>query len=573
MKRKRVFSTCGCVLAMGMAISSVGVHAAEASYSSIQSSVTKPQTQAGDGLFDYCSDEVREFAKNFNKDEVFSLAYRQDGETRIDVATFDADEIQAFFDAMSSIKVKNVTTERSSDCDDIFYFTFADASAYRISFNGHHLEANGLCYEISGDEELWKLANALLKNGGDENDQIDNLETKNQDDADNSGVINSEKEIVGNTNSGKNNPGIGGIIGSVNGKGMTTDETGEEVGDASAAVPYTLTSIIDQETNETVARCYAPSDYTIEHQIMWWGDGKWQSPASPVQVQIQASNSNMMYQMAYMSDVQYMYDEMYAQQGLYEEGALFYNTYPQLTPMYASGYADFIISSLVTDTDITIEAEEEVTAEQEDILTELAQQSYDEQQTAVQSGGLVTIDGVACTASDRTYSFILDGIDYRAKVVTMTKIIQFSMTQAAGYSDTYYVWNAPYTYIYMTPTAAFEKGLDDFNLFMLNTKVSDGFIIASSNLSTQLIAQISNGTQSAQTPGDYFKSELEKQPDTYDTESFCDYILSQNAYETADGSTIKLPNIYDYVYEGDDGKIYAGNTADQPAGSTRLYAK
>ena len=160
------------------------------------------------------------------------------------------------------------------------------------------------------------------------------------------------------------------------------------------------------------------------------------------------------------------------------------------------------------------------------------------------------IDGVACTASDRTYSFILDGIDYRAKVVTMTKIIQFSMTQAAGYSDTYYVWNAPYTYIYMTPTAAFEKGLDDFNLFMLNTKVSDGFIIASSNLSTQLIAQIS-----------------------YDTESFCDYILSQNAYETSDGSTIKLPNIYDYVYEGDDGKIYAGNTADQPAGSTRLYAK
>lgn len=571
MKRKRIFSTCGCVLAMGMAISSVSVQAAV--YSNIQSSVTKPQTQAGDGLFDYCSDEVKEFAKNFNKDEVFSLAYRQDGETRIDVATFDADEIQAFFDAMSSIKVKNVTTERSSDCDDIFYFTFADASAYRISFNGHHLEANGLCYEISGDEKLWKLANALLKNGDDEDDQIDNLETKNQDDTDNSGVINSEKETVGNTNSGKNNPGIGGIIGSVNGKGMTTDETGEEVGDASAAVPYTLTSIIDQETNETVARCYAPSDYTIEHQIMWWGDGKWQSPASPVQVQIQASDSNMMYQMAYMSDVQYMYDEMYAQQGLYEEGALFYNTYPQLTPMYASGYADFIISSLVTDTDITIEAEEEVTAEQEDILTELAQQSYDEQQTAVQSGGLVTIDGVACTASDRTYSFILDGIDYRAKVVTMTKIIQFSMTQAAGYSDTYYVWNAPYTYIYMTPTAAFEKGLDDFNLFMLNTKVSDGFIIASSNLSTQLIAQISNGTQSAQTPGDYFKSEMEKQPDTYDAESFCDYILSQNAYETSDGSTIKLPNIYDYVYEGDDGKIYAGNTADQPAGSTRLYAK
>ena len=61
MKRKRIFSTCGCVLAMGMAISSVSVQAAV--YSNIQSSVTKPQTQAGDGLFDYCSDEVKEFAK------------------------------------------------------------------------------------------------------------------------------------------------------------------------------------------------------------------------------------------------------------------------------------------------------------------------------------------------------------------------------------------------------------------------------------------------------------------------------------------------------------------------------
>ena len=566
MKRKRIFSTCGCVLAVGMAISSVSVQAAV--YSSIQSSVTKPQTQAGDGLFDYCSDEVKEFAKNFNKDEVFSLAYRQDGETRIDVATFDADEIQAFFDAMSSIKVKNVTTERSSDCDDIFYFTFADASAYRISFNGHHLEANGLCYEISGDEELWKLANALLKNGDDENDQIDNLETKNQDDADNSGVINSK-----NGNEGTKNPGIGGIVGNIGNDAKTSNTNGDsaDLADPDAVVSYTLTSIVDQETNETVARCYAPSDYTIEHQIMWWGDGKWQSPASPVQVQIQASSADMMYQMAYMSNVVYMYSESFAQNGWYEPGSLYYNTYVMLTPMYASGYADFIISSLVTDTDITIEAEEEVTAEQEEELNQLAQQVYDYYNS--DDNGLVNLDGVACTASDRTYSFQLEGIDYRAKVVTMTCINQFTSKPGAGFSDTYYTWSAPYTYVYMTPTDAFEKGLDSFDLFLLNTKVSDGFSIAVNNLSTQLIAQISNGTQSAQTPGDYFKSEMEKQPDTYDTESFCDYILSQNAYETADGSTIKLPNIYDYVYEGDDGKIYAGNTADQPAGSTRLYAK
>ena len=486
----------------------------------VQAAQLLPQTQSGDGLFDYCDEDVREFAKNFDKNKVFSLAYRKDGETRIDVSTSDPDEIQAFFDAMSAIKVKKVTTERSIDSDDIFYFTFADASAYRIAFNGHHLEANGICYEISNDSELWKLADALLQNREDDTDELHRLENNNYKEG-----------------------------------------------------SYTLTSIIDQDTNTTVARCYAPSDYTVEHQLSWWGNGKWQSPSSPIQVNIQAASSDLMYQMAYMSEVAYVYDEMYAQQGLYEEGALFYNTYPQLTTMYASGYADFIIRSLIADTDITIEAEEEVTQEQEAKLNDLAQQIYDEQLASAQAGGQVTVDGVACTSADRTYSFLLDKIEYRAKVVTMTKIVQFSTTASAGYSDTYCVWTAPYTYIYMAPTAAFEKGLDTFNLFLLNTKVSDGFVVAVNNLSVQLIAQITNGIQSAQSLDDYFKSEMANQPDTYDAESFCDYILSQNAYETADGSTIKLPNTYDYVYEGDDGKIYAGNTADQPAGSTRLYAK
>lgn len=41
------------------------VNARAAVYSSIQLSVTKPNLQAGDGLFDYCSDEVKEFAEEF----------------------------------------------------------------------------------------------------------------------------------------------------------------------------------------------------------------------------------------------------------------------------------------------------------------------------------------------------------------------------------------------------------------------------------------------------------------------------------------------------------------------------
>ena len=57
-------------------------------------------------------------------------------------------------------------------------------------------------------------------------------------------------------------------------------------------------------------------------------------------------------------------------------------------------------------------------------------------------------------------------------------------------------------------------------------------------------------------------------------ESFCDYILSQNAYRTSDGSTIKLPNIYTIMcIGGDDGKIYAKYGRSSKQSSTRLYAK
>ena len=486
-----VFASSGVVQAAGMADRTASfvqttnfAQASNAVQTSglIQNMQLLSQTQSGDGLFDYCDEDVREFAKNFDKNEVFSLAYRKDGEMRIDVSTSDPDEIQAFFDAMSAIKVKKVTTERSTDSDDIFYFTFADASAYRIAFNGHHLEANGICYEISGDSELWRLADELLQNGEDDTDEMDSLENSNSSGNSSSrtgksGIINSETENTGNSNAGNSNsdtnknPGIS-IIGNINGNGNNGNGTDNENAntnsntDSNSAVPYMMTSIVDQDTNVTVARCYAPADYTVEHQLLWWGSGKWQSPSSPIQINIQAASSDLMYQMAYMSEVAYVYDEMYAQQGLYEEGALFYNTYPQLTPMYASGYADFIISSLITDTDITIEAEEEVTKEQENKLNDLAQQTYEEQLAAVQVGGQVTVDGVVCTSADRTYSFLLEGIEYRAKVVTMTKIVQFSTTASAGYSDTYCVWTAPYTYVYMTPTAAFEKGLDNFNLFV-----------------------------------------------------------------------------------------------------------
>ena len=55
------------------------------------------------------------------------------------------------------------------------------------------------------------------------------------------------------------------------------------------------------------------------------------------------------------------------------------------------------------------------------------------------------------------------------------------------------------------------------------------------------------------------------------TERFCDYILSQNGYTLPDGSSVKIPMEYDYVYGDANGNLYASTSpSDIPAGMDAL---
>lgn len=370
--------------------------------------------------------------------------------------------------------------------------------------------------------------------------------TAGQSDDKNGGILN-----LGGTTKDKNN-------------GQTTAKTQTEV-------PYVLTSIVDEESQATVARCYAPQNYSIWTQTLWWGTGKWQSPSSPIQVQIVATSADEQCQMAYLSGVSYAYSDLFEQQGLYREGELYYGIYPMLTPMYASEYADFMMQQLLPGITVTFEEEQPGTDEQVQWLTEQAQQLYDYMNQSGGSAAGVTIDGTVCTAADRTYSFVYEGTPYRANIITYTSIIQESLT-VGSLSSLLYFWGSPYTYVYWAPEAQYEEGKADFDLFAANTSVSDAFLVAVGNLSTELAAEISLGKSA--TANDIvsgLSSEMSSAEDTYSDERFTDYILSQNSYTTSDGSVIKVPNSYDYVYEGSDGTIYVSNSADEPAGSTRLY--
>ena len=145
----------------------------------------------------------------------------------------------------------------------------------------------------------------------------------------------------------------------------------------------------------------------------------------------------------------------------------------------------------------------------------------------------------------------------------------------SGQSYHLYSWNAPYAYAYIAPKDEFDAGKPAFNLFAANTSVSDEFSISVAKISTELISQITLGNSvSYSSVETELQQDLQSSADSYQTERFTDYILSQETYTTSEGKEIKIPNNYDYVYEGDDGNIYVSDSAfDEPAGATRLQKK
>lgn len=120
------------------------------------------QSETGN-LFAFCEDEIQEFADHFDESQIVSLVYRRNQEASQETVITDPASIRSVWEALEQISVIGITQEYASDWDDIFYFTLPDANAYRFAFNARHLELNGVCYELSGDEDLWQLTDDLAQ--------------------------------------------------------------------------------------------------------------------------------------------------------------------------------------------------------------------------------------------------------------------------------------------------------------------------------------------------------------------------------------------------------------------------
>ena len=136
-------------------------------------------------------------------------------------------------------------------------------------------------------------------------------------------------------------------------------------------------------------------------------------------------------------------------------------------------------------------------------------------------------------------------------------------------------WDSPYTFFMLTPESEYQAHTPMYEQFIMNTSLSDQFINAfntAKNQITQQMLQTSSASMDAVSA--YCRSSISSaagSETSYSDERFTDYIYDQNDYTLSNGDHVKVSTSYDYVYADDSGNVYVSNSADQPAGTTRLY--
>ena len=174
----------------------------------------------------------------------------------------------------------------------------------------------------------------------------------------------------------------------------------------------------------------------------------------------------------------------------------------------------------------------------------------------------LNIDGVALTADICGFSCELNGEAYFIVVGTVIRAVQMTsaIMQPIGgtLSETDVIWSPLCTYMLASPASEFETVFPAFEAFMENTTISDQFYRANQKLADELRNIV------VQSRGGYIDTILKNytsEDDTYDEERFTDYIFDQNDYTLSDGTHVKIPTSYDYVYEGDNNVVYFSDSA------------
>ncbi|MCF0230188.1 MAG: hypothetical protein HUJ76_10935 [Parasporobacterium sp.] len=330
---------------------------------------------------------------------------------------------------------------------------------------------------------------------------------------------------------------------------------------------FRVEKVSDYDTGLTLGRCYVPEGYEFVSGLMAYGlsDG-WQSPGSPYQLGINIYNKDHETDMLYYSPIQFIYNA-----NGYVPGAVYAGMLRMIPAVSADGFADLLAGHFFGDNDT---AKKEggfmLTQDDDEFLRKRADEMY---QLYLLSGGDmagISFIGAECTYAEQMYSRVEDGQEIITLIVTAVQSCTTEIYQAGG-SARYTSMTIPFIYILDTPADLFEDNLADFSLFTANTSMSDEFYAMYLDMVNAYVYVIAIYGNIGLT--DIGEEYLSEDYGTYDTESFCEYIMETESYTTSDGQTVKVPASYDYLYEDADGNIILSDSAFGPEGSTKLYRK
>ncbi|MGN1406436.1 MAG: hypothetical protein ACI4WM_09180 [Erysipelotrichaceae bacterium] len=93
--------------------------------------------------------------------EAVKLKYICNREISTEYEISDTVLINDIKEEIGKIEIGSKTDVRASDYDDIFVFETADNRKYTYTFNNHCIKIDGDYFEISNDDNLWKLVKEI----------------------------------------------------------------------------------------------------------------------------------------------------------------------------------------------------------------------------------------------------------------------------------------------------------------------------------------------------------------------------------------------------------------------------
>lgn len=118
-------------------------------------------------IWTFLDEDTANFAAGFDVSNMKCLRLDVIAESESIYNTTDPDLIEQVFRAMDKITVTGDPAKAAEHSDQIFTFIKNDGSEYSITFNDNNLAANGICFLLTGDEDLWDAVINLKENASE----------------------------------------------------------------------------------------------------------------------------------------------------------------------------------------------------------------------------------------------------------------------------------------------------------------------------------------------------------------------------------------------------------------------